>query len=117
MAHGNHSPYSDGAMSPSPREEGDTEKLLRSKTLGQSWKDDLERTLPDEASPSKGRRALSFLSRWRWLLDTLLLFIILGLVIERQSQPRTTSTSRIGEDITGFAPPSMLHMAPLLPTR
>jgi hypothetical protein len=53
------------------------------------------------------RRSIwSRLERYRWLLDTVLLLIIVGLLVEKRWNYDDQKTSRyeIGGDMTGFAP-------------
>lgn len=61
-------------------------------------------------------RACAALRRWRWLLDTALLLVIVGLLVERRYNLQTPAYDKRLEpvgDLTGFAPKCKLEHSPL----
>ncbi|GKT92278.1 hypothetical protein Ct61P_10128 [Colletotrichum tofieldiae] len=81
---------------------------------GKQWKradiEDGRRT----TQPSWCARTRSFCQRWRWLADTFMLFVIIGLLLERrglQTTPRDKRLEPVG-DLTGFAPESNHDIPP-----
>ncbi|EFQ31906.1 hypothetical protein CGRA01v4_13076 [Colletotrichum graminicola] len=70
--------------------------------------------------PSRCARALGFFRRWRGLVDTLMLVIILGLLLERRAglQPTTPRDKRLEPvgDLTGFAPEFTQQITTFHPT-
>jgi hypothetical protein len=68
------------------------------------WKSDLEHS---SRRKSRTRKICAVVGSWRWVLDTVLLMIILGLLVDKKLQARPTRKSRSYElagDLTGFAP-------------
>ncbi|KAK2061438.1 hypothetical protein LY76DRAFT_603285 [Colletotrichum caudatum] len=70
--------------------------------------------------PSRCARALDFFRRWRWLVDTLMLLVIIGLLLERKAGLETTALrdkrlEPVG-DLTGFAPEFTQQITTFHPT-
>ncbi|KAF6844327.1 hypothetical protein CMUS01_01202 [Colletotrichum musicola] len=64
-------------------------------------------------------RACAALRRWRWLLDTALLLVIVGLLVERRYQMQTPAYDKRLEpvgDLTGFAPKFSQQITTFHPT-
>ncbi|GKT65086.1 hypothetical protein ColTof4_07474 [Colletotrichum tofieldiae] len=85
---------------------------------GKQWKradiEDGRRT----TQPSWCARTRSFCQRWRWLADTFMLFVIIGLLLERrglQTTPRDKRLEPVG-DLTGFAPEFTQQITTFHPT-
>ncbi|KAM0276855.1 hypothetical protein ACHAQH_006331 [Verticillium albo-atrum] len=66
-----------------------------------NWDNDVEHSYD---STSRTSSVCRFLSRWRWVLDTSLLVIILFLILDRQTQQESSNRLPQNGDITGFVP-------------
>ncbi|WQF87788.1 Putative mycotoxin biosynthesis protein UstYa [Colletotrichum destructivum] len=84
----------------------------------QQWKRaDIEAGRPT-TQPSRCTRICGFFQRWRGLVDTLMLFVIVGLLLERremQPAPRDKRLEPVG-DLTGFAPEFTQQITTFHPT-
>ncbi|TEA18565.1 Oxidase ustYa [Colletotrichum sidae] len=72
-----------------------------------------------QAPPRSGRhKACAFFRSWRWLLDTALLLVIVGLLIERRYSQLPTYDKRLETtgDLTGFAPQFTQQITTFHPT-
>ncbi len=85
-----------------------TESLLGMDDEERAWSDITaeDREMADRLL-NRRQRIWSALTSIRSLLDTVLLLVILGLVLDRGSQKQ--SWFDVGGDITGFAPKSKAH--------
>ncbi|KAL5115067.1 hypothetical protein ACEQ8H_007042 [Pleosporales sp. CAS-2024a] len=57
-----------------------------------------------DMKPSRRRTWWSRVKAWKWLVDTALLLVVIGLLVERRPR-RTPAAFQLAGDITGFAPP------------
>ena len=71
------------------------EKLMQVEEFGQRYR-----------TKSKRIACLSILNEARWLLDTVLLLVVIGLLLRDQSQKANPKTSEheVGGDLTGVGP-------------
>lgn len=93
----------------SAEDDNDREKLL----AGLNWQNGHNRADDPMAVAPRERGCAAFFSRWRWLLDTALLLVILGLLLDRRAGQQTCNVQNIGSDITGFAPKCLFNIVSL----
>ena len=63
-----------------------------------------KRLRTDDERAGQARQMSSMLSSWRWLLDTGLLLVIVGLLLDRRWQGQNRVQFEGNGDLTGFAP-------------
>ncbi|KZL66181.1 hypothetical protein CI238_09978 [Colletotrichum incanum] len=85
---------------------------------GEQWKRADIEDGRQTTQPSRCARTRSFFRRWRWLVDTFMLFVIVGLLLERRGLPKTTRDKRLEPvgDLTGFAPEFTQQITTFHPT-
>ncbi|KAM0335488.1 hypothetical protein ACHAQA_000536 [Verticillium albo-atrum] len=109
------SPYHDDDFKEVPFHSEPKSSLL-SRAASKSWTDD-DDVEQNFNSTSRTSSACRFISRWRWVLDTSLLIIILFLVLDRQTQQQQ-QPNRLPQngDITGFVPEFSQQLTTFSPT-
>ncbi|KAH6663294.1 hypothetical protein F5X68DRAFT_237520 [Plectosphaerella plurivora] len=106
------SPYREDASRMSAEDDNDREKLL----AGLNWQTGHSRADDSMTMAPRERGLAAFFSGWRWLLDTALLLIILGLLLDRRTGQQNCNVQNIGSDITGFAPKFTTQITKFAPT-
>jgi hypothetical protein len=60
----------------------------------------------DGERKTRAGKLCAALASWRWLIDTCLLLVIIGLLLDRRRHDQTSPQFQTNGDLTGFAPQS-----------